>query len=397
MTQRRKHHDSAPQKDADRQPVALSSPVSPPDAADMKHCAYNRTRERFLSADVDAGDFCSTSLDARLPALAPKSGAGLWLIPFRGISLTSVRVPVDLVYLDPHFTVVATVESFPIGRLSDSSPSAASVLVLPADTICNTETRPGDRLILCTSDEMKMHLRELAASNDGAQPELPAVSEATDPDSNAAGRLLRWKNRSRQKNPMEQVSAPVSAPVSAQIPAVVRAAAPAHEELASEAEPWVQEPQETIEIETAQESVKPAKNWLQRFFADPEPAEPRENLRESMPGLSAYFFTGGAPEEHGVRDISPTGMYVFTEERWYPGTMIRMTLTDRIVPGAERSITLNMTVVRSGNDGVGLSFAFPSSKDRRQRQAGGMAQGADKPQVDQFLQRLKSARGQGAQ
>ncbi len=394
MTQRRKHHDSAPHKDADRQPVAQSSPPSPPDSAAMKYCAYNRTRERFLSADIDAGDFCSASLDARLPAVAPKSNAGLWLVPFRGISLTSVRVPVDLVYLDPHFIVVGIVESFPIGRLAESSPSAASVLVLPADTIFSTETRPGDRLILCATDEMKMRLRELDSSSEDVQPEPHGVPDASDLVSNAAGRLLRWKNRSRQQNAAETVSAPVPAV----IPTAVRAVVPAHEELLIEAAPWAQESQETDEIDSAQESVKPAKNWLQRFFSpDDEPIEPRENLRESMPGLAAHFFTGGAPAEHGVRDISPTGMYVFTEERWYPGTMIRMTLTDRIELGAERSITLNMMVVRSGNDGVGLSFVFPSSKNRSQRLAGGMGQCADKPQVDQFLQKLKSARGQGAQ
>lgn len=393
MTQRRKHHDSAAHKDANRQPAADCSPDLSPGSDTVKHCAYNRTRERFLSADVDAGDFCSSSLDARLPALAPESGAGLWLVPFRGISLTSVRVPVDLVYLDQHCTVVDVVESFPIARLSDSSPSAASVLVLPADTISSTDTRPGDQLILCAPDEMKMRLRELAAPSAEAQPEPTAVPDPNDQVPDGVGRLLRWKNRSRQKNPVETAPAPVPSPVPAVIPAVV----PAHEEYPGDAAHFAQESQETVAIEPAQEDVKPTKNWLQRFFADDEPTEPRENLREALPGLAAHFFTGGAPAEHGVRDISPTGMYVFTEERWYPGTMIRMTLTDRLEPHAERSITLNMMVVRSGDDGVGLSFVFPSSKERSKRLAGGMGQCADKPQVDQFLQKLKSARGQGTQ
>jgi hypothetical protein len=105
-------------------------------------------------------------------------------------------------------------------------------------------------------------------------------------------------------------------------------------------------------------------------------------------GLAAYFWTGGAPLEHAVRDISPSGIYVLTDERWYPGTVVRMTLTDRREPTAERSITVNASVRRWGNDGVGLQFVMQD--DGHGLLADGAVQGVDKEQIEQFLQQFKN-------
>jgi hypothetical protein len=108
-----------------------------------------------------------------------------------------------------------------------------------------------------------------------------------------------------------------------------------------------------------------------------------------MSGLAAHFFTGGIPEVHHVRDISPTGIYVLTTERWYLGTIVRLTLTDCRKPTIERSLTVNATVVRWGSDGVGLEFVVHNAKDRRQRQADG-ADDVDRMQINSFIQRLRS-------
>jgi hypothetical protein len=354
-------------------PIAAQNGVNP-----GKHCAYNQTRERFLGSDVDAADFSISGLDARLPSLAANSGAGLWLNPFRGISPTSVRVPLDLIYLDQDCTVIETVESFPISRVSESCAAAASVLVLAADTISSTETRPGDRLILCAPDEMKRRLQQLAKSSAVAKPEVTDTFSKNEPARVVPGRVLMWEDRFKAKDPVVEVPAPNPAPV--EVPNVEPPSL----------FPKTQE-QETVAAEPEQKNVKPAKSWLQRLLS-PDPPDPRKAPRESMSGLSAFFFTGGAPVEHGVRDISPTGMYVLTEERWYPGTVVRMTLTDRMGATVERSITLNASVVRWGNDGVGLKFILQNGRDRRQG-ADAMSANADKAQVDQFLQQLRSARG----
>ena len=100
----------------------------------------------------------------------------------------------------------------------------------------------------------------------------------------------------------------------------------------------------------------------------------------------AHFFTGGAPVAHEIRDVSSTGLYVITTERWYPGTIIRMTLSKPDVgqPPAERSITIQAESMRWGNDGVGLRFVLAAQ--------GKSAQGishelgtVDSRQLGQFL------------
>ena len=134
---------------------------------------------------------------------------------------------------------------------------------------------------------------------------------------------------------------------------------------------------------------------MQRWL-NPEPTQPRKAQRESVSGLTAYFFTGGAPVAHEVRDVSTTGMYVFTDERWYPGTVVRMTLTDRQQPTAEYSITANMAVMRFGDDGVGLQFVTRPDPSRRGGQAAPqdmMGATADEGQIEQFLQRFRRKEG----
>jgi hypothetical protein len=55
-----------------------------------QHCAYNQTRGCFLGLDVVAGDFSGASLNDWTSVLTPNSGAGLWMVPFRGIAATDV-------------------------------------------------------------------------------------------------------------------------------------------------------------------------------------------------------------------------------------------------------------------------------------------------------------------
>ncbi len=346
------------------------SPLANGSAETRKSCAYNLTRERFLGVDIDGGDFTVASLDDRIPALAPKSGAGLWLIPFRGISATSVHVPLDLVYLDRSCTVIEVVESFPIFRVSPSSAPAASVLVLPSHSIESTGTQPGDELILCTPDEMKRRLERLASASEAA----PAVQSASpwreEPIRGDSLHVVQWEDRSRLRR-SEEVR-----------PEEVRQEEP---------RPQFQQSVGTAVIEPAKKEIKPAKSWWQRLLS-PEPPKPRKAERESFSGLSAYFWTGGVPVQHAIQDISPTGMYVVTEERWYPGTVVRMTLTDSKEPTVKRSITVNAKAVRWGNDGVGLQFVFQDGKELG-RGLDHVVGGISRKQLDQFLQPFRDSKG----
>jgi uncharacterized membrane protein (UPF0127 family) len=110
-----------------------------------KHCAYNRTRECFLGLEIAAADVPFESLKDMMATLALKSGEGLWMTPFRGISESGMRAPLDLIYLDEDCRVIDVVESFPTFRVTPSSPRPASVLALPTHSIYSSQTQPGDQ------------------------------------------------------------------------------------------------------------------------------------------------------------------------------------------------------------------------------------------------------------
>ena len=123
------------------------------------------------------------------------------------------------------------------------------------------------------------------------------------------------------------------------------------------------------------------KNWLS--------ADRRKSPRIPLPGLVAYYWTGSAPRAYQIADISSTGFYLLTEERWYPGTMVLMTLqrTDSDGQNLEDSIAVQSLVVRWGSDGIGLAFVLlPPGEGDAQTQR---LRGADKKTLERFLARLK--------
>jgi hypothetical protein len=281
---------------------------------------------------------------------------------------------------------------------------------------------------------MKQRLQSLASPDAEGDPvadtEEAAVSTVDESVPSGTGRLLLWEDHSklrnlREKSPdadgaearileeepaqqkiseEERTQEKISdrEPAQEKVPELNRASEKVHEgnrvhEVSpAELKPRAPETPKRAAHESEGKSAKPAKSWLQRWL-NPEPTEPRKAQRESLAGLTAYFFTGGAPVAQAVRDISASGMYVFTDERWYPGTVVRMTLTDRLQPTAEHSITLNAAVMRSGDDGVGLRFVIRTDESRRgkpsaaQDMMGGAT--ADQSQIEEFLQRFRRETG----
>jgi PilZ domain len=83
-------------------------------------------------------------------------------------------------------------------------------------------------------------------------------------------------------------------------------------------------------------------------------------------GMAKYYWTGATPTAQAIRDISSKGLYVVTQERWYPGTLVLFTLqrTDTEDGIGQCSIRVYTRAVRKGKDGVGLQFVLPETKDR---------------------------------
>ena len=110
------------------------------------------------------------------------------------------------------------------------------------------------------------------------------------------------------------------------------------------------------------------------------------------PLLVAYYWDGAAPASHAIQNISSTGFYLSTKERWLPGTMVTMTLqrTDIALghSGTEPHIAVLSKVVRLDDDGVGFTFipldAHPGDLKSKP---------VDKKALVRFVEQVKLDRG----
>lgn len=110
--------------------------------------------------------------------------------------------------------------------------------------------------------------------------------------------------------------------------------------------------------------MSPLANWFKKPSSAPE--SHRAERREA-PGLAAYHLDGSVPRQDFVKNISSSGAYLLTQERWFPGTEVTLTLQREgpFETTSERSFELKARAVRWGEDGMGLSFIFPSGMDVR--------------------------------
>lgn len=315
------------------------------------HCAYNQTRECFLGLEVTAADLSYAGIVELMATMTLRSGEGLWIVPFRGIPTTGLPAPLDLIYLDEDCRVIDLVESFPTFRVSSSSPRAASVLVLPVHSIYSSQTQSGDQLVLCIAEEMEQRLERIASlRGDPAATIQNAVLLREKPLWSGGPGLLELESKTQGDFELTKRTHEMSL------------------------------------VQPGQSPPRPPRTWLERWWSP----DPRRAPREVLPGLAAYYWNGAAPEPHGIRDISSSGLYVVTEERWYPGTLVLMTLqrTDVGEEVEERSIAVQSRAVRWGNDGVGLKFVLPDAQDMK-RGHNMLTDGADRKALERFLQRLK--------
>ncbi len=92
--------------------------------------------------------------------------------------------------------------------------------------------------------------------------------------------------------------------------------------------------------------------------------EHRRAPRIPQPGLVGYYFTGGKAEPHEIRNLSVMGFYMVTEERWLPGTVIRVTLQMRgEAEDPDDSVTVLSRSVNWDEQGGGFEFVLPGFID----------------------------------
>ena len=280
-------------------------------------------------------------LKKALDTLTPDSKKALWLVPFRGITASQVKRPIDLLVLDRNYCVLSMVESFPESHTGSLNWPVRSAIARPAGTISKSGTLTGDRLVLCSPEEMRRRFVELELPED----DKTAIS-----------------SRSPQDIPLPNP-------------------------IANDAHGTIGTP-ETEEPDVEDLAAKD-RDWLLCLIS-PYSREERMTPRESLPSITAYFFTGGAPAPAEVRNISSLGMYVITTERWYPGTIIRVTLSDSRLPPNGRAITVNGMAVRTDEEGVGMRFVFPKPSKRKNTHPDHRAMvETTRAEVRQFLEDFK--------
>jgi Flp pilus assembly protein TadG len=107
--------------------------------------------------------------------------------------------------------------------------------------------------------------------------------------------------------------------------------------------------------------------WLEN-----RPEDKRRAPRLAEPSVLVYYWDGSVPEGRRIRDISASGAYVITPERWYIGTIVRLILQGYkttpqpdggIVPS--RSTSIPSRVVRHGPDGIGVEFMFSTPDEEK--------------------------------
>jgi len=105
-------------------------------------------------------------------------------------------------------------------------------------------------------------------------------------------------------------------------------------------------------------------NPASRFDGQPT-GQARRAERRSSPSLAAYHWRGAFPRLNSIRDISSTGAFLETEERWEPGEVISLTLQRSGPPEKENSFAVQAKAVRWDDSGVAVSFVLPAGADLR--------------------------------
>jgi hypothetical protein len=104
------------------------------------------------------------------------------------------------------------------------------------------------------------------------------------------------------------------------------------------------------------------KSWIQKLG---HPEKPRAERRIPS-GLLALQTGNPASQPSIIKNISSSGLYLLTKERWPLDELIPLTIEQQDLPGnrADERIQMQVRVARHGEDGMGLAFLLPDGLDR---------------------------------
>lgn len=306
-----------------------------------KLCACDRTRQSSLCAEIDFVDTVKEPFLTIVKDLSNVKG-GLWLNPFRGIPRGPQVSRFDVIYLDESCKVLNFVVNFAEAEFEPIPEVAASALVLPAHSLGAFPIRRGDQLRICQGN------RVLAGTD---EPPLASFG-----DTNFCGTY--------REGPVDQSPTPRTEKQVAKTEAVGS--------LSTEEKPSLMV------------------RFLRWLFPEPSLKDRRRGERLPEPGLVAYYWTGGSPTSYPLGNVSSSGLYLETDERWLPGTRIVMTLQQHCAgaANADEVCRVESKVIRWGDDGVGCEFVESGFTDLNN---GEVVEGKkfDREAFEQFLHRAR--------
>ena len=220
----------------------------------------------------------------------------------------------------------------------------------------------------------------------GAHPSevLPVITRTAKRRKMSAPSSVRKAPQSEPVMESAQIPEPAAEPALPSVPpfALKAAVAPAEEPPAS--------PREVLQpIRVPAKEKLPFAARVQRWLSGESISlngNRRRGERVVMPGLVAFYFTGGAPKPHEILNISSSGLYLRSKELWSPNTLVRMTL-ERDDPGGEekKSISVLARVVRVDDGGIGHEFVTTEVLARLNARDFLPSQGTNRKELDRFL------------
>lgn len=302
--------------------------------ASQKLCACNRTCEAVIGTRLELVDTVHVLFTVLVKTFMNVPESGVWLNHFRGIPKGPRLSRTDVIFLDQQARVLDCVENFTEVEFQPLHEAAASAIVLPAHALATIKAEAGDQLRICRADR---------SSVVAGQPSLPDERCILD-------------------------AAPSEKPKEVQRAAPTSPSAP--------------------------DALPRKRSLKERFLLWLFPEAERKTDRRIAPriparNLVAYCWTGGAPLVCKIENVSRSGLYLSTDERWMPGTRVMMTLQKDVadVVRSDEISRVESEVVRWGEDGIGCRFVESGYVDLN---SGKILEGQvfDKAAFDRFLRHV---------
>ena len=106
---------------------------------------------------------------------------------------------------------------------------------------------------------------------------------------------------------------------------------------------------------------------IKRWFAEVKD-EPLPDAVASS--VFAYYWEGAVSVPHGVRNLSVKGAEIVTSDKWYPGTIINLTLQCGAQAAGQggaatcKALAMRSKVVAHSREGIRVEFLYLNQQER---------------------------------